>query len=475
MSILSFYRELLASVNVYPDDADQLTLRMPGEDDDETVDIALTCKKRRVMLPTPVNLNNGDWERQIVFHPLSELTHRNESDMMQRLRALYLTRLQTVFAELLLQLTQICANKDGHSELSPKASAVLSTMPQADQKTVAAVEAIIKASSFTGERKMLNLYTRRPGRIGASEYTRASYLSVPLLEALKDEDFNGSVFGTAKLRVKDRNGLIALIEYILPDLEIQATYARGSRSAVAPTFDSASRNFIAVANRFNTVVKTFKKYIANHKDLLIDTDWELHLDKLIEYDAVIPPQEGNIGSSATERDEPRPAAAVAAPTIGNSIIDAITPNPSKPTSKPATVTVEELAQRLAQQNQPAQAGWGAQPAQGGWGQPAVSATWGQNPAQVAASSQGGSTGADILNSMLARNGQPPAEHQFVAAGYGVTPPQPVNPRAGYNGIVGAVPIPQPQPQYNVGYGQPMGYGQPAPYGQPMGYGNGSPV
>lgn len=401
--LLKLYEQILSSANVEADENGQLTTKL--HDGDEVTEIPYKVDGRRVMLPTAANLRHGNWSTQILFHPLSEQLHRGESKVFKKLRLSLLIRMSSVFSDLLLQLTQIAANKDCHEDISPKAAPMLSAMPEADAKTVEAVEKIIERSTFEGANRLLSLHIRRSGKIGAVEYSRAALFTVSLLEEIDSGE--GTVFGV-KLRKKDYTGLRKLVEYIFPDSELTTTYGRGSRSLVAPNFDALCRSYAAVMERLNKLVKLHKKQLHNAAWLTTDLDWLDDMDKIADYDNLIPPQEGNIGDSQTEKDEQTNEAVTLTtqaptnvPNIGN----------EGSTTGPRAITMDELAKQIRPE-QPTQNGWGAQqstwgnqPANTGWGQQPVQQSWNTQPARNTHVNSGQpANGAEQLQALMAANG-----------------------------------------------------------------------
>lgn len=266
--MIKVYRQILDTANVHITDDDCVSLK-EAQKDGEVKHIPLTIKGQRLVLPTPVQMRNSDWEKRVAFHPLSENTGRGESAVLERLRGLFAFRVNTVYPLLLLRLLQIGASPKDHEKLTPEQAEFLPLVKDADEKTIQAFAAICKETPATNPLKsFISLYLRRSAKLEGKDYFRAGVLTFPLYaEMMKGEE---KVAGVA-LRKKDRKTLKDLMDYVLPHQGDAQYYSRGSNSRVAPSIDAVMNAMLAIAGPLNDVIERFDGLIP--QDLLIPTEW----------------------------------------------------------------------------------------------------------------------------------------------------------------------------------------------------------
>ena len=311
MSLVELYKDLLDSVNAQVDDHGLLSFESFG------VKQPLEIDGKRLALPTPEILAlYGRGEAVVPFHPMSESSNRGESTVLQLLKKLIRLRLSTSLTTLLQDLVNISADSSMHKKMSPDAHRMLSCMPEADEKTVAAVEKIIRAMG-EDTRRSLNLYLKRRGRLDGKEHARVAVVKFPLYEELcKDDDT--SVFGV-KLRKRDYVGLRKLVEYILPDLEEAEGYAVGSNHLLVPYLDSLTRCYIELAKQINKIVKIQRPYLAEPGLIKIPITWAGKEIDWAQYRDAIPPLEESMGI-VMPTEKQRQNARAAAPTMSSTAV-----------------------------------------------------------------------------------------------------------------------------------------------------------
>lgn len=299
--LLDFYRSILGSLGTPVNEEDMVSMEIGGQH------FPCKCNGRRVVIPTPKILKESQWDKYIAFHPLSENVYRGESPMLKKLRALVNFRLSSVLSVLVSELTEIAADTDQHSKLSPRQSDYLSTMKDADGRTVKDVEKVLDNIGTT-QNRLVSIYLKRGGKFKGEEFSRVAITSFPIMDEFENED--RSVFGV-KLRVKDFKGLKALIEYIVPNATDLDAYSYGSNSMSAPYFHVLMHAYLKVAKRLNKVVKMFKSRLDKdvYEGLLIDTSWESEIDDISKYRDLVPVLDGNDGELCTDGEEAEEAQA----------------------------------------------------------------------------------------------------------------------------------------------------------------------
>lgn len=301
MHLSDLYKSILQSLDVTSDSQGLLSFNYAGKSMPAVVSLG-PDNERRLALPTHERLRTGDWNGLVAFHPLSENLLRGESPVLRKLKGIIHFRLTSIFVDLLQQFVALAADPDRHAGLSPKAQILLSAMPDADTKTVAAVRKIIEASTLEGANKFFSIYLKRGANFKGQKVSRAAIVNMPIMDEFDRED--GHVFGV-QLRKKDFAGLQRMIEYILPDCDDAEEYSAGSTSMVAPYFEALIQAYVNVAKRFNQIIKVHTKQLENVDELITDLSWHDEDADLSKYRDVIPPLAGNDGD---QEGQPEPVA-----------------------------------------------------------------------------------------------------------------------------------------------------------------------
>lgn len=245
--------------------------------------------KLRLALPVPAVLKESPWDRVIAFHPLSEDVLLGQSPVIKKLREMVLMRLTAVGLDLMMQLMEIAADIDGHKKLSPKQKQFLRVVPEADAKTVKALEDVLAHVGFSSN-QLVNIYLRKGGRLANKTFNRVATVSFPILEAFEDGDNHkgGYQILGVTMRKKDRESIIALFNYIFPNTEAQDSYSEGTPTMVAPYFYTLMKAYINVAIVLNNVVDLFKKHLSDAEDLKINLEWTEEIEDLAKYRGTLP-------------------------------------------------------------------------------------------------------------------------------------------------------------------------------------------
>lgn len=297
--LLSFYRQVLASVDLPADEEGRIFYQAAG--DEERTPAAVDGKDW--ILPTREALGTRNiWEDHIAFHPLSENFLNGESPVLGKFKAAINLRLGAVAAELMGWLVKFAAEPElqASGNVSAKASKYLKLVPNIKKITSERFEEILDRSAGSSDRRFVNLYLKRGGDILDSRYQWACIATFPFRQELEGEQ--PKIFGVT-ISKKDQQSFKDLFDYMLPDNEDIATYSAGSMIKSACKFDATLRSFAKIAERLNEIIHIHKKVIppVNAKNLLIDLEWMSELDSLDKLADVVPPLPGNEGESARER------------------------------------------------------------------------------------------------------------------------------------------------------------------------------
>jgi hypothetical protein len=131
-------------------------------------------------------------------------------------------------------------------------------------------------------------------------FRRVAVVNFPIYEELCKEQ--EKYFGMT-IKPAERENLKLVMQYILPGIEVQGKYNRGSNSDVAPYMDSLMASFGSVAAHFNEKLELFKDFIPEAEILTINSDWVEVFENLDSHRTMIhmvPQQLGNEGSSAAQ-------------------------------------------------------------------------------------------------------------------------------------------------------------------------------
>lgn len=306
--LIQTYRELLATADLEVTEDDCVSLRVPSKEKIKLV--PLTLKGKRLVLPTKEHLAQHDWDSRVCFHPLSENTGAGESEVLEKYRACLNHRFNTVVPIIMLALMRIGASLDDQKKLDPEQAEFLPAVKNVDKTLIESFTTILgKMPANTPTKQFVNIFLRRSAKLGDVSYFRAGIVHFPFYtELLKRE---GTVHGV-KLRKKDFDVLINLMDYILPHQGEVNYYSRGSDSRTAPSTDAIMKAVMAVAGPLNDVVERFGKLLPD--DLEIPCEWASTFDNvgtLINEIRDIPMLQGNEGTF--EDDKPSavaPAVAV---------------------------------------------------------------------------------------------------------------------------------------------------------------------
>lgn len=252
-------------------------------------------KGKRLVLPTREQLSTIDWSNRTRFHPLNENVLRGESDVLTFFRKSLAIRANLTFALVAMKLLELSTSPADHGKLSPEQAEFLSKVKNADEKTLEVFVKLIDA--FPANESFVSIFLKRAGQIGGRRHARVGVVSFPIYQALKA---GGDVKGV-KMRVKDRESLIALFEYMIPTIDKGEENYRGSDSQIAPFCDALMKSMLVIAAPLNAIIELFRNQFDEGEadDLLFNDEWVEVFDNLAVMKneiRAIPMQDGNDGS-----------------------------------------------------------------------------------------------------------------------------------------------------------------------------------
>jgi len=267
----------------------------------------------RLALPTSEQLRDQNTKDKVIFHPLSEVILHGKSEVIEKLNSLINIRLNYTFGVIAHSLLNLAASPEFHSSLTSEQSELLYTIKEADETAVKNfVSMMINGIKADPENVFVKIFLRRRANVRGKQFSRAGIVSFNMFEQLNTEETK--ILGV-KLRKKDKETILALYKFMMPNIDVKETYNRGSDSMVAPFLDSLMQTAMAVANNLNDLLVNYKDHIDEADKLMFDADWVEVFENLEVMNTEIrriPTQKGNEGKSATGTT---PQAQVTAPYV----------------------------------------------------------------------------------------------------------------------------------------------------------------
>lgn len=291
MQIHQFYEQILAALNLV---SDQYGLISVKNDEDDLRPVMID--EARLTLPLPEILRSGEWGNRIAFHPLSENVVRGPSPVIEKTKTAVRIRLTYALSGLMYGLVEAAADRSKHHKINPKAAAFLQCLPEADEKSVAAMVKILQAIDNESV-QLISIYLKRGGTYNGDRVSRLAKVTFPILNEFDNVD--GMIFGV-KLRKKDQVGFKELFKYILPDADVMETYSGVGSSLTAPYFQALIDAFIKVAKQLNSIIQLQRKQLEDEDFLHMDLSWESEFRDFEKFSGLIPPLAGNDGAPTTE-------------------------------------------------------------------------------------------------------------------------------------------------------------------------------
>lgn len=298
MDILKLYESMLKAAGAVVDEKGFVSNNLKdltGEDN-----TPLTVGGKRLVIPNEHQLKTMFGSNNIAFHPLYEFPNRGESEVINKLRSMINVKLSYTLAVVMTNMISIACSIAEHHKLNPDQAEFLTLFTNIDETTLVNFTNYITALNKAGDNThMVNIYLKRGGLLNKVRRNRVGVVSFQAYKEIKDSIESKTNPHGVKLRVKDKEIITKLFEYILPGIDKDDAYSVGSDSDVAPYTDALMRSFGGVAAKLNDILVLFKKRIEGANKLIIDSDWEEYFDNLVALVPAIrgiPMQAGNEGA-----------------------------------------------------------------------------------------------------------------------------------------------------------------------------------
>lgn len=205
-----------------------------------------------VVIPTREYLRDPNWDTDIAFHPLCENPLYGEAPVLQALRNWMQVRVNEVALGIVASLYNFAVN-GSHKLLKGEAHSLLSIIPDADDKTLKAINSIIGKIQPADGRCFISLYLKKAGLYNDKSVSQLGVVFSPVIEELHEEENQKKrkVLGVT-LRKADFTQLQALLEVLFPEINEEA-FNFGCSALVLPRLETVLRTYAKIMTRMNEV------------------------------------------------------------------------------------------------------------------------------------------------------------------------------------------------------------------------------
>lgn len=344
MDIIDLYKSILTAASLTSDSEGYVSSIVRADVTRKPEPTLINGK--RLVLPTNDQLRSPSSEK-VIFHPLSENIMRSESEVITKLRNCANIRLNYTLVILVNSIIDMISSVDKHKTLTPDQSEILSIAADADMVTLDSfMKMYTEALKQNTSGALVTMFLKRGGIVSGKKYSRVGVIGFPFFKELQEEK---ETYYGVKLRKKDRQSLLNIFKYILPSIDEEGYYNRGSDSTVAPYLDAIMKAFMAVGSRFNDFIENYKDFVEPYEHLLINSEWvEIfdNLEVMIPQIRKIPVQAGNEGSAKLSETQNNVVQTVAQPPNQLNYITPETP------AQPAWIQPQQMQQPAPLSPQP---------------------------------------------------------------------------------------------------------------------------
>lgn len=259
--------------------------------------VPVTKGGRQMVLPVSEQLRHPEVGNRLVFHPLSDNSLTKDSEILTFYRHILINRLNVVYTALGSELLRIAASPAMHGSMSPDQQEFLRAVPDADQRSIDDYEAIGAAASKANQLQnaFVTIYLKKGVPLNGKAYQRIAAVNFPFYKELLDWEEEDKIRKENKtkkakagehqiydvgVRVKDRETLKGIMQYLIPNVATPHALDIGSNSQIAPGLDAMMRAFMPLAGHLNAIIELFEGLIPDVADMAFDTEWVTAFDNL---------------------------------------------------------------------------------------------------------------------------------------------------------------------------------------------------
>lgn len=297
MKLLGLYENILNYFGLVPDKSGFIRYAIDDKNDPVLID------DKQLVMPLQDHLRNFNPKEKMIFHPFAENVMRGESAVIKKLRSCINIKLNYTMGIIVKSLLNIVASPALHAKLNNEQMSLLTVIKDADEKTVINFVSLMNIGIKTrADRLFTNVYMMRGGTYTGKRFSKVGIISFPFYEELVKIEKHD------KLRVKDREALIAVFKFMFPNIDETEAYNYGSNER-APFFDALLRSSANVAARLNDILFMFEEFIEDANSFVFESGWIEHIEDMAKFEPEIrriPVQDGNEGSIFNEVEIPEP-------------------------------------------------------------------------------------------------------------------------------------------------------------------------
>jgi hypothetical protein len=314
---------------------------------------SILIEGKQLVMPYDQQLRNFNPSEKMIFHPMAENIFKGESVVISLLKQKIMTKINISTCYLLQTLINILASPDLHNQMNPQQAELFNMGMDADMKTLTNfVKIMTHAVKNKPDKGFVSLYLNRGASYQGKRCTRVSVVSFPFYEQLTKEKETPNGLPVDHLRIKDKECLQKMFEFVFPDLDKQESYNYGSNNSTIPYLDVLMFGSAKITARINDLVEIYKDYIDENEQCMFASDW---LDAMRDIDSLkaeilrIPVQYGSDGSLTPKAPaEPEPVQAAVQMMPQMSTMPVQQPKPQAPANKNGKVSFEQATQSNGQ-------------------------------------------------------------------------------------------------------------------------------
>lgn len=311
VALNNFYSKVLKDLGIVHNDKDgflSVTTSAGGDSESPIDKIPVLVDGKRLALPVQSTLDMDDVDEINVFHPIREQRTTGVSPVLRDMRVWVHLRVTDTAKAICEALAELSADKKGQSKGMPKiAREAFKELSNADATFSQLMVRIMKeVADIPVEKRMINMFLRNGGTEKVPNGIRTSVVSYPILDDAHNGDLE-KFFGVTmkrKSRIKDKDMLVALIEFVLGDADEFTTASTNGRS---PYFHALLSTFYKMAKHQNEIIDAFKKQLPELQVLRYNLDWSEEMDDFENFSdkvfSAAPALPGNSGRTGNKEED----------------------------------------------------------------------------------------------------------------------------------------------------------------------------
>ena len=240
---------------------------------------------KSLIFPTEERLQRFDFEKELIFHPMTESIVRGESEIQEKLRDSFTSKVNISIYFLFLKLLEIAKDPARHITLDPDQSELLAIVKNVDQKcydnfTSLGLE-VLKGRMV--DYRFVDMRLKRSGRYKDKQVDKLGVVFFPFYEKLQLKD-------VTKLRVRDIEVIKSLYNYVFNMKEEDAYNRPCHGTGTPPYLTSYLYAGAALVTPINDMYERFRNTFTGEEAELMssytfDLDW---FDTLTNIESLLP-------------------------------------------------------------------------------------------------------------------------------------------------------------------------------------------